>query len=112
MIIRYYLLNLTEIRGNSKLSTIRSDRRGKCMRRYSSGKSPNLTWQMEANLGQNFEDFVAKIIMAQLRQLRRKFLTECISLPCKSGKRNEISRNRDAMFCNVQNHIFIMIDSF
>ena len=38
------------------------------MRRYSSGKSPNLTWQMEANLGQNFEDFVAKIIMAQLRQ--------------------------------------------
>ena len=39
------------------------------MRRYSSGKSPNLTWQMEANLGQNFEDFVAKIIMAQLRQL-------------------------------------------
>lgn len=60
---------LTEIRGNSKLSIIKSDRSEKRMRRYSSGKSPNLTWQMEANLGQNFEDFVAKIIMAQLRQL-------------------------------------------
>lgn len=38
------------------------------MRRYFSGKSPNLKWQMKADLGQNFEDFIAKIITAQLRQ--------------------------------------------
>lgn len=39
------------------------------MRRYFGGKSPNLTWQMEADLGQNFEDFIAKIITLQLHQL-------------------------------------------
>ena len=38
------------------------------MRRYFSGKSPNLKWQMKTDLGQNFEDFIAKIITAQLRQ--------------------------------------------
>ncbi len=39
------------------------------MRRYSSGKSPNLKWKMGADLGNNFEDFIAKIITIQLRQL-------------------------------------------
>lgn len=39
------------------------------MRRYSSGKSPNLKWQMEADLGKNFEDYIAKIITVQLRHL-------------------------------------------
>ena len=39
------------------------------MRRYFSEKSPNITWHMNTDLGQNFEDFIAKIITAQLRQL-------------------------------------------
>lgn len=39
------------------------------MRRYFSDKSPNITWQMEKDLGQNFEDFIAKIITAQLGEL-------------------------------------------
>ena len=45
------------------------------MRRYFSGKSPNIKWQMETDLGQNFEDFIAKIIMAQLRQLHPQVQT-------------------------------------
>lgn len=39
------------------------------MRRYFGGKSPNLKWRMGKDLGKNFEDFIAKIIMAQLDQL-------------------------------------------
>lgn len=39
------------------------------MRRYSSGKSPNLKWQLKADLGNNFEDFIVRIITIQLRQL-------------------------------------------
>lgn len=42
---------------------------GDSMRRYSSGKSPNINWQMEADLGKNFEDFIAKIITMQLCHL-------------------------------------------
>ena len=45
------------------------------MRRYSNGKSPNLKWQIKADLGKNFEDFIARIITMQLRPLHPQVQT-------------------------------------